>query len=276
MGQKAERDAISPSAQAQGGESDGKRVESIRSSLHRLAPVALMALGILGALLTIFAGLVALNHSILPFKGWPLDGERFDTGAQVLPRAPVASAGRLRAAPGGALAAALRGASPVLRATAASALVPVPRVTVVQIRHGAAHPIKRRPAATPAPVATPSPQTTTPVTQPSTPVASPAPAATPVVSTPAPAARQPVVASRRPVTGATTSTSTSTAHGNGRGHAHGHAHAPGQLKKVAVAAAPAAVPAAAPATPVAPVPGEDDGPGNSHGHGPPPWAHGHH
>jgi hypothetical protein len=272
MGQKAERDAISPSAQAQGGESDGKRVESIRSSLHRLAPVALMALGILGALLTIFAGLVALNHSILPFKGWPLDGERFDTGAQVLPRAPVASAGRLRAAPGGALAAALRGASPVFGATAASALAPVPRVTIVQIRHRAAHSIKPRPTSAPAPVATPSPSPATPVAQPSAPVASPAPAATPVVSTPAPAARQPVVASRRPVTGATTTTSTSPSHGNGRGHAH----APGQLKKIAVAAAPAAVPAAVPATPAAPVAGEDDGPGNSHGHGPPPWAHAHH
>ena len=82
---------------------DGEGVEQPRSSLHRLAPVALTALGIFGAVLMIFAGLLALNHSVLPFDGWPLNDERGATGSQVLPRAP-AETGRLRTADGGARA----------------------------------------------------------------------------------------------------------------------------------------------------------------------------
>jgi hypothetical protein len=63
----------------------------------------LTALGIFGAVLTIFAGLLALNHSVLPFDGWPLNEDRLGTGSQVLPRAP-AETGRLRTATGGTLA----------------------------------------------------------------------------------------------------------------------------------------------------------------------------
>src|SRR5206468_1378985 len=63
-------------------------------------PVALTALGIFGAVLMIFAGLLALNHTVLPFDGWPLNNDRLGTERQVLPRAP-AETGRLRTATGG-------------------------------------------------------------------------------------------------------------------------------------------------------------------------------
>src|SRR3954471_7626826 len=82
------------------GATDGESVERPRSSLHRLAPVALTALGIFGAVLMIFAGLLALNHSVLPFDGWPLNDNRQNTGSQMPPRAP-AETGRLRTATGG-------------------------------------------------------------------------------------------------------------------------------------------------------------------------------
>src|SRR5436190_21381022 len=83
---------------------DAEGVEQPRSPLHRLAPVAMTALGIFGAVLMISAGLLALNHTVLPFDGWPLNGARLTNGTQVLPRAP-AETGRLRTATGGALAA---------------------------------------------------------------------------------------------------------------------------------------------------------------------------
>src|SRR3954452_11723627 len=86
------------------GASDGDSVERLRSPLHRLAPVAMTALGIFGAVLMISAGLLALNHTVLPFDGWPLNGARLTNGKQVLPRAP-AETGRLRTASGGTLAA---------------------------------------------------------------------------------------------------------------------------------------------------------------------------
>src|SRR4051795_13518165 len=86
------------------GASDGDSVERLRSPLHRLAPVAMTALGIFGAVLMISAGLLALNPPVLPFDGWPLNGARLTNGTQVLPRAP-AETGRLRTATGGALAA---------------------------------------------------------------------------------------------------------------------------------------------------------------------------
>src|SRR4051812_49888490 len=79
------------------GASDGNSVERPRSPLHRLAPVAMTALGIFGAVLMISAGLLALNHTVLPFDGWPLNGARLTNGTQVLPRAP-AETGRLRTA----------------------------------------------------------------------------------------------------------------------------------------------------------------------------------
>src|SRR4051812_35298969 len=85
------------------GASDGESVERPRSSLHRLAPVALTALGIFGAVLMISAGLLALNHTVLPFDSWPLNGDRLNGGSQILPRAP-AETGRLRTATGGTLA----------------------------------------------------------------------------------------------------------------------------------------------------------------------------
>src|SRR4051794_18913629 len=85
------------------GASDGDSVERLRSPLHRLAPVAMTALGIFGAVLMISGGLLALTHTVLPFDGWPLNGPRLTNGTQVLPRAP-AETGRLRTATGGALA----------------------------------------------------------------------------------------------------------------------------------------------------------------------------
>src|SRR3954463_7476579 len=86
------------------GASDGDSVERLRSPLHRLAPVAMTALGIFGAVLMISAGLPALHPTGPPFDGWPLNGARLTNGTQVLPRAP-AETGRLRTATGGALAA---------------------------------------------------------------------------------------------------------------------------------------------------------------------------
>jgi len=275
MGQKGERDVLPPSAQVARRGTDARYVEPFRSPFHRLAPVVLAALGILGALLTIFAGLVALNHSVLPFKGWPLDAERLNTGTQVLPRAPVET-GRLRTAPGGALAAApevvaalATGSSPVLHGAVAPTLSVVPGVTI-RIRHRASHPVTHPTESKPAP----APQLTAPAPAPApapvaAPTPAPAPVATPVVSSPAPIARRPVSASRQPST-ATSTTSV----GNGGGA--GRAKAPGQLKKIAAAAAPAGAPVATPATPPAVAANVGPGNGNGHGHGPPPWAHGHH
>jgi hypothetical protein len=252
MGQKGERDVLVSSAQVARGGTDGNHVEPFRSPLHRLAPIVLAALGILGALLTIFAGLLVLNDSVLPFKGWPLDAERLNTGAQLLPRAPVET-GRLRTAPGEALAAApgvvaplVGSSSPLLRGTVVSTLSTVPQVTV-RIRHRVSHPVTHRTESKPAP-------------QP---------------PAPAPVARRPVTASRQP---STTTSVASTSHGRGRGNGGGggRAHAPGQLKKVAAAAAPASAPVPAPAVATPPAANPGQGNGNSHGHGPPPWAHGHH
>src|SRR2546430_9257062 len=87
-------------AQVRRAAADAKDVEQPRSSLYRLAPVALTALGIFGAVLMIFAGLLTLNHTVLPFDGWPLNNDRLGTERQVLPRAP-AETGRLRTATGG-------------------------------------------------------------------------------------------------------------------------------------------------------------------------------
>src|SRR4051812_8830207 len=86
------------------GASDGDSVERLRSPLHRLAPVAMTALGIFGAVLMISAGLLALNHTVLPFDGWPLNGARPTNGTQVRRGAP-AEPGRLGTASGGTLAA---------------------------------------------------------------------------------------------------------------------------------------------------------------------------
>jgi hypothetical protein len=275
MGQKGERDVLGSSAQVARRGTDGDHVEPFRSPLHRLAPIALAALGILGALLTIFAGLLALNDTVLPFKGWPLDAERLNTGIQLLPRAPVET-GRLRTAPGEALAAApgvvaplVGGSSPLLRGTVVPTLSTVPRVTI-RIRHRVSHPVTHRAESKPAPE--PSAPAPAPAVSPAP---APAPAATPVVSTPAPVARRPVTASRQPST-TTSVTSTSRGHGRGNGGGGGRAHAPGQLKQVAAAAAPASAPLPALAVPSPPAANPGQGNGNSHGHGPPPWAHGHH
>ena len=103
MGQivrKAKRDFLPGGPQVTREQTDGVDVEQSRSPLHRIGPVAFTSFGILGALLMIFAGLLALNHSVLPFDGWPLGAERLGTGSQILPRAPVES-GRLRTAAGG-------------------------------------------------------------------------------------------------------------------------------------------------------------------------------
>lgn len=278
MGQKGDREVLSISAQVARRGTDGKYVEPFRSPFHRLAPVVLAALGIFGALLTIFAGLVALNHSVLPFKGWPLDAERLNTGTQVLPRAPVET-GRLRTAHGGALAAApdviaalASGSSPVLHGTVAPTLSVVPGVTV-RIHHRTSHPVTHRTESKPAP--TPAAPTPAPAPAPvaAAPTPAPAPVATPVVSSPAPVARRPVTASRQP---STSTASTSGARGHGNGGGAGRAHAPGQLKKIAAAATTAGAPVATPAAPPAPAANVGPGNGNGHGHGPPPWAHSQH
>jgi hypothetical protein len=279
MGQKGERDVLVSSAQVARGGTDGNHVEPFRSPLHRLAPIVLAALGILGALLTIFAGLLVLNDSVLPFKGWPLDAERLNTGAQLLPRAPVET-GRLRTAPGEALAAApgvvaplVGSSSPLLRGTVVSPLSTVPQVTV-RIRHRMSHPVTHRTESKPAPQP-PAPAPAPASAPAATPAPAPAPAATPVVSAPAPVARRPVTASRQPST-TTSVASTSHGHGRGNGGGGGRAHAPGQLKKVAAAAAPASAPVPAPAVATPPAANPGQGNGNGHGNGPPPWAHGHH
>src|SRR4051812_19058615 len=106
---KLKRDVLPDRPQVIRGGADAERVEQPRSSLHRLAPVALTALGIAGAVLMIFGGLVALNHTVLPFDGWPLNGDRQGNGTQILPRAP-AKTGRLRTATGGTLAEGSEGA----------------------------------------------------------------------------------------------------------------------------------------------------------------------
>src|SRR5439155_25644097 len=111
-------------AQVRRAAADAKDVEQPRSSLYRLAPVALTALGIFGAVLMIFAGLLALNHTVLPFDGWPLNNDRLGTERQVLPRAP-AETGRLRTATGGTLAETNDG-SVVISGGSAPAVAPVP------------------------------------------------------------------------------------------------------------------------------------------------------
>ena len=247
--------------------SDAERVELFRSSLHRLAPVGLSALGILGSLLMIFAGLIALNHTVLPFKGWPLDAERLNTGQQQLPRAPVES-GRLRTAPGGALA-----GTPLLtagppHAVAAAGPLAVAVHTLPQLHaHFAPRPRRRHPAPAPAPVA-PAPAPA-PVAVPApapAPVATPVPAPAPVAA-PAPLARRPVTS----VTATPSKVAATAAPSPGKGH--GRAHAPGQIKKATRVSAAAAAPAA-PAPVALPAAAPADHPGK--GHGPPPWAHGHH
>src|SRR3954447_10422502 len=106
------------------GATDGDSVERPRSPLHRLAPVAMTALGIFGAVLMISAGLLALNHTVLPFDGWPLNGDRLNNGTQMLPRAP-AETGRLRTATGGTLAA-INDGSVVISSPSASPVAGVP------------------------------------------------------------------------------------------------------------------------------------------------------
>src|SRR5436190_9232111 len=111
-------------AQVKRAAADAKGVEQPRSSLYRLAPVALTALGIFGAVLMIFAGLLALNHTVLPFDGWPLNNDRLRTESQVLPRAP-AETGRLRTATGGTLAE-INDGSVVISGGSAPAVSPAP------------------------------------------------------------------------------------------------------------------------------------------------------
>jgi hypothetical protein len=270
MARKGERDVVRKGPKDASARSDAEHVELFRSSLHRLAPIGLSALGILGSLLLIFAGLIALNQTVLPFKGWPLDAERLNTGQQQLPRAPVES-GRLRTAPGGTLAGtSLLTAGP--RAVAAAGPLVLAVRTLPQLQAlPAPHPRRRHdapatvpptagaPAAAPAPVAAPAPAPA--------PVAAPAPAPAPVAA-PAPLARQPVAS----VTATPSKVMTTAAPSPGKGH--GRAHAPGQIKKAA--RLPAAVAAPAAPAPVAPLlaAAPADHPGK--GHGPPPWAHGHH
>jgi hypothetical protein len=274
MARKGERDVVHNGPKDAPARSDAEHVELFRSSLHRLAPVGLSALGILGSLLLIFAGLIALNHTVLPFKGWPLDAERLNTGQQQLPRAPVES-GRLRTAPGGALA-----GTPLLtagppRAVAAAGPLVLAVHTLPQLQaHFAPRPRRQHHAPAPVPVApTSSAPSPAPVAAPApapAPVATPTPAQSPAptaVAAPAPLARRPVAS----VTATPSKLTATAAPSPGKGH--GRAHAPGQIKKAARAPAAAAAPAApAPAAPPAAAPADHPG----KGHGPPPWAHGHH
>jgi hypothetical protein len=270
MARKGERDVVHNGPKDAPARSDAEHVELFRSSLHRLAPVGLSALGILGSLLLIFAGLIALNHTVLPFKGWPLDAERLNTGQQQLPRAPVES-GRLRTAPGGALA-----GTPLLtagppRAVAAAGPLVLAVHTLPQLQ---AHPAPRARRQHHAPAQAPvSPTSSAPAPAPApVPVATPAPAPAPVPAS-APVAVAPAPVTRRPVMEATAAPSTTAAVSTSPGKGHGRAHAPGQIKKASRAPAAAAPAAEAPVAPPAP-PAPADHPGK--GHGPPPWAHGHH
>jgi hypothetical protein len=231
---------------------DAEGVEQLRSSLHRLAPVALTALGIFGAVLMIFAGLLALNHSVLPFDGWPLNDERQATGSQVLPRAP-AETGRLRTADGGARAeindgtvvigSTIGAGAPVVVGSAAR-IAPVVHLRPQRSSSRSHVPKARARPSAPAVAVTP---------------AAVVPAATPApVPQPAPAPAAPVVVRDRHVP-------------------------PGQAKKMALGQAKKAVPAPAPAVvaavPPAPAvpavtaaPAVPAGPGNGHGKG---HAYGH-
>ena len=274
MARKGERDVLRNGPKDARARSDAEPVELFRSSLHRLAPLGLSVLGILGSLLMIFAGLIALNHTVLPFKGWPLDAERLNTGQQQLPRAPVES-GRLRTAPGGTLAGTgtplLTAGPPHPVAAAGGSVLAVHTLPQLQA-HFAPRPRRQHHAPAPAPVApTSSAPTPTPVAAPApapAPAAVPTPAPSPApVAAPAPLARRPVTA----VTATPSKVASTAAPSPGKGH--GRAHAPGQIKKAARAPAAAAAPAApAPAAPPAAAPADHPG----KGHGPPPWAHGHH
>jgi len=273
MARKGERDVVRNGPKDAPVRSDAEHVELFRSSLHRLAPIGLSALGILGSLLLIFAGLIALNHTVLPFKGWPLDAERLNTGQQQLPRAPVES-GRLRTAPGGALAGTpLLTAGPPHAVAAAGPLVLAVR-TLPQLQ---AHPVPRprRQHHAPAPVSPPAPAPVPAPVPAAAPVAAPAPAPVPVAApAPAPVAA-PAPLARRPVTSVTaTPTKVMTTAAPSPGKGHGRAHAPGQIKKAARVPAAAAAAPAAPAPVAPPAAAPADHPGK--GHGPPPWAHGHH
>jgi hypothetical protein len=265
---------------------DGEGVEQPRSSLHRLAPVALTALGIFGAVLMIFAGLLALNHTVLPFDSWPLNAERLTNGSQTLPRAP-AETGRLRTANGGTLAEINDGQvvvpSAAVTAAALEAAGPAgspgltlrPRSRAHPQRSGSHSTLPSRHASAPA-VAAPQPVVAAPAPAPV--VASPAPVAAPV---PAPVAHgknkhastAPVAVAPTTKTVSTTATTADTdvAHGHGNGHGDGHGNGQGKPHGHGHQAP------AAPAVPVAaPAPGGDDEQGGEqgHGHGPPPWAHG--
>lgn len=195
------------------------------------------ALGIFGALLMILAGLVALNHSVLPFNGWPKEGKRFDIQKQQLPRAPVAT-GRLRTAPGGALAGALLRGSSLARGGSLTTLVSVPPRTAIRLR-----PQARRVTSRPVLPGANGKSTPRPATPAPAPKSRPVPVATPVPVTPvvAPTVVAPAPVSRMPATV-----------GNGNGNGNGHSHAPGQLKKIAAAASAAA---------------DSQGQGNHHGNG---------
>jgi len=150
--------------------------------------VALTALGIFGAVLMIFAGLLALNHTVLPFDSWPLNAERLTNGRQTLPRAP-AETGRLRTAGGGTLAeindgqvvvpsgAVTAGALEAAGPASGPGLTLRPRSHAHPQRSGSHSTLPSRRAPTPA-VAAPTPV----VAAPAPVVVSPAPVAAPVAT----------------------------------------------------------------------------------------------
>ena len=245
---------------------DGEGVGQPHSSLHRLAPVALTALGIFGAVLMILAGLVALNHSVLPFDGWPLNDGRGATGSQVLPRAP-AETGRLRTANGGTRAetndgtvvigGTARAGAPVIISSAA-AVAPVVRLHPQHVRSRSTVPAK------------PAPKPAAPA-----PDVSVTPAA--VVTAPAPMPQPTIVPTtsrlgRHMPPGRAKKLAPARAPATTLGQAR--KIPPGQAKKMAP---PPAVVAAAPPAPAVPIAAAaptvpDMGPGNGHGRG---HAYGH-
>jgi hypothetical protein len=259
MVRKAKCDVLNSGPQVARGASDGVGVELVRSALHRIAPAALTSLGVFGALLMIFAGLVALNHSVLPFDSWPLHAERLTAGSQTLPRAPV-EAGRLRTAVGGTLA-----GSSNARVVAPASSVAVTLDGGLVPRLHPLHQLDRSESAAPSvPVQQPATQAPAAPAPPVTIVPpAAAPVAAPVAPTPvAPATRAPVASPAR---------APATAQPSARVHGRG-----GKLKLAGERAASSAArakksppvppaPQSAVTTPAAAVPAAPPGGGPGHG-----------
>jgi hypothetical protein len=287
-----QRDDLPDHPQVNRSTADAGTVEQVRSLVNRVGPVALTALGIFGAMLMIFAGLVALNHTVLPFEGWPLNSGGLSTGRQTLPRAP-AETGRLRTASGGTLAEITDGRVVVPGPSVAAAIGTATTGAGQQLTlrlPSRSHPQRARShsslpphRATPAPVIVPQPVAAAPV---AVAPAAPAPvqhglghgqgkhaAAVPIAakspSKSAPAteasAPQPVVAESGPGKGH--------GHGHAGGHDQSHGNGQGHGNK-GRGGGPAQVGAPVPSDGQEQGEGQPHGNGQGQGNGPPPWANG--